>query len=110
MASDSSKQTALTVRIVGRDYAVSCPENERASLLRSAEHLSRRMSAIQRQGKTRSTERVAVIAALNIARDLLDLQRAIERGEIGANSEDESMRDRLAQLQLSIANALGESG
>ena len=68
--------TTLTIRILGRDYAVACPEHERDSLLKSAEHLSARMQAIQRRGKTLGIERIAVMAALNIAHDLIDLKAA----------------------------------
>lgn len=102
-------QTALTVRILGRDYSVACPDDEREALLRSAEHLSKRMSAIQRQGKRLGTERIAIMAALNIARDLLDLQRHVERREAGFAGNDEEMTERLSQLQLRIESALNSS-
>ncbi|AWN14334.1 cell division protein ZapA [Salinisphaera sp. LB1] len=109
MGSDKT-QTALTVRILGRDYSVNCPEGEREALLRSAEHVSKRMSAIQRQGKTLGSERIAIMAALNIARDLLDLQRQVERRDAGLADSDEEMTERLSQLQLRIESALDSSG
>lgn len=104
-----SKHAALTIRIMGRDYSVACPQDERDALLRSAEYLSRRMTAIQRHGKILGTERIAVMAALNITRDLLDLQRQVERREAGLAGSDEEMSERLAQLQLRIESVLDES-
>ena len=108
MSSDD-KQTALTIRILGRDYSVACPEGERESLLLSAEHLSKRMQTIQRKGKTLGMERIAVMAALNIARDLLDAQRSLEHERARQPEHDDEMGERLAQLQLRIESVLDDS-
>jgi cell division protein ZapA len=102
------KQTALTIRILGRDYSIACPEGERESLLNSAEYLSRRMHAIQRKGKTLGVERIAVMAALNIARDLIAAERRLERQEAGLPATDSEITERLSQLQLHIESALKE--
>ncbi|MES1939176.1 Z-ring-associated protein ZapA [Salinisphaera sp. T5B8] len=102
------KQTALTIRILGRDYSIACPEGERESLLHSAEYLSRRMHAIQRKGKTLGIERIAVMAALNIARDLIAAERRLERQDAGLPATDGEITERLSQLQLHIESALKE--
>ncbi len=102
------KQTALTIRILGRDYSIACPEGERESLLNSAEYLSRRMHAIQRKGKTLGVERIAVMAALNIARDLIAAERRLERQEAGLPATDGEITERLSQLQIHIESALKE--
>ncbi|MES1933773.1 Z-ring-associated protein ZapA [Salinisphaera shabanensis T35B1] len=102
------KQTALTIRILGRDYSIACPEGERESLLNSAEYLSRRMHAIQRKGKTLGVERIAVMAALNIARDLIAAERRLERQDAGLPATDGEITERLSQLQLHIESALKE--
>lgn len=97
--------TQLTVRILARDYQISCPENEREALLASAEYLSKRMSNIQKKGKTLGMERIAVMAALNIARDLIDYERQDQRGSV-----DGEVEDHLNQLQLKIQSALEAKG
>ncbi|WP_348767698.1 cell division protein ZapA [uncultured Salinisphaera sp.] len=102
------KQSALTIRILGRDYSIACPEGEREALLNSAEYLSRRMHAIQRKGKTLGVERIAVMAALNIARDLIAAERRLERQEAGLPATDGEITERLSQLQLHIDSALKE--
>lgn len=106
--SNEKNQSSLTIRILGRDYSVACPADERESLLKSAEHLSQRMQSIQRNGKTLGMERIAVMAALNISRDLLDLQRSMERRDAGLGASDEEMQQRLSDLQLRIESTLGE--
>lgn len=103
------KHSALTVRILGHNYPVSCPENEREALLESAEYLSQRMNTIQRQNKTRGTDRIAILAALNITRDLLDLKRQIESNGPTSNEQNTETGERLSQLQLHIQSALGSS-
>lgn len=102
--STQQQQGQLTVRILGRDYSVACPDDERESLLASAEYLSKRMAAIQKKGKTMGMERIAVMAALNIARDLL----AMEREQQG-DPMDADIGDRLDQLQLRIESTLDET-
>ncbi|MBO9471821.1 cell division protein ZapA [Endozoicomonas sp. G2_2] len=104
----AEKQTALTIRILGRDYSIACPEGERESLLSSAEYLSRRMHAIQRKGKTLGIDRIAVMAALNIARDLIAAERQLERQQAGLPATDGEISDRLSQLQLRIESALDD--
>lgn len=104
----SENQTALTIRILGRDYSIACPEGERESLLSSAEYLSRRMHAIQRKGKTLGIDRIAVMAALNIARDLIDAERRLGRQDAGLPATDDEITQRLSQLQLRIESALDE--
>ncbi|MES1943226.1 hypothetical protein PC39_03867 [Salinisphaera sp. PC39] len=100
----SRDQTQLTVRILGRDYQVACPEGERESLLASAEYLSRRMSSVQKKGKTLGMERIAVMTALNMARELLDHERRRQRAPI-----DDQTSERLQQLQFKIESALDET-
>jgi len=101
----SRENTQLTVRILGRDYQISCPENEREALLASAEYLSKRMSSIQKKGKTLGMERIAVMTALNMARDLIEHEKQSHRGPV-----DQEVDDRLEQLQLKISSALEAKG
>jgi cell division protein ZapA len=61
----------LTVRILDRDYRLSCEPAERASLLAAVAHVDKNMQSIREQGKVAGAERIAVLAALNIAGELL---------------------------------------
>lgn len=97
------QNSQLTIRILGRDYSVACPEGERESLLASAEYLAKRMATIQRKGKTLGMDRIAVLAALNITRDLLSLQKQQQQATL-----DEDTDERLNQLQLRVEAALDD--
>jgi cell division protein ZapA len=61
----------LDVALLGRDYKVTCPEAERVQLMDAVAFLDRRMREIRDTGKIAGSERVAVMAALNITHDLL---------------------------------------
>ena len=61
----------LDVHILGRDYKVECKEHERADLLDAVAFLDKRMREIREAGKTAAVDRIAVMAALNIAHELL---------------------------------------
>lgn len=67
---------ALDIHLLGRDYKVSCKEHERADLLDAVAFLDVRMREIRGAGKTAGVDRIAVMAALNLANDLLRERKA----------------------------------
>jgi cell division protein ZapA len=60
----------LDVTLLGRDYKVACKPGEEAELRDAVAFLDRRMHDIRESSKTGSTERIAVMAALNLAHEL----------------------------------------
>ncbi|HTN34095.1 MAG TPA: cell division protein ZapA [Marinobacter sp.] len=68
----SQQPTTVEVKILDKEYLVACPEEEREALLRSARHLDTKMREIRSSGKVFGTERIAVMAALNITHALLE--------------------------------------
>ena len=64
----------VSVRILDKEYQVACPANERTDLLDSAEVLNTKMLEIRDSGRIVGIDRIAVIAALNMANDLLHAQ------------------------------------
>ncbi|MBW0147601.1 cell division protein ZapA [Marinobacter arenosus] len=68
----SQQPTTVEVKILDKEYLVACPEEEREALLRAARHLDGKMREIRSSGKVFGTERIAVMAALNITHELLE--------------------------------------
>jgi cell division protein ZapA len=64
----------VTVRILEKEYHVACPAAEKPSLMASAELLNAKMREIRDSGKVVGLDRVAVMAALNLANELLRAQ------------------------------------
>ena len=65
----------VSVRILEKEYQVACPANERTDLLDSAEILNAKMREIRDSGKVVGLDRIAVMAALNLANELLQTPR-----------------------------------
>lgn len=64
----------VDVSILGRDYSLACPPKEKAALLAAVRQVDQRMLAIKGAGKIASNERIAVMAAIQIANELLTLR------------------------------------
>ncbi len=79
-----------TVRVVilGKEYAVRCPDQERERLEQVARFLDERMRDVRDSGAALGTDRVAVLTALNIANELFELQerQREENEEAGARA------------------------
>ena len=70
----TDKAKSLDVNIMGRSYKVTCPDEERESLLQAVAYLDQKMGEIKSGGRVASVERIAVMAALNIAHELLEVR------------------------------------
>ncbi len=64
----------VSVKILGKEYQIACPEEEKAALISSAQLLHNNMEQIQSSGKIIGLDRIAVMAALNLAHELINLQ------------------------------------
>ncbi len=68
----TDKARALDVTIMGRSYKVTCPDEEREALLQAVGYLDQKMGEIKSSGRVAGVERIAVMAALNIAHEMLE--------------------------------------
>ncbi len=102
-AADKTDPMTVTVRIMAREYAVTCPPEEHDGLVASADYLNERMTAIRRRGKALGAERIAVMMALNLARELLAL-----KGDPSLVKPDQESIDKLRQISADIDQTLGQ--
>lgn len=65
------EKSAITVEILGKRYSVTCPENQVQALHESAEYVDAKMREIRETRRVVGLDRIAVMAALNIAHELL---------------------------------------
>jgi cell division protein ZapA len=92
----SEKESAtVTVRILEKEYFVSCPQDERADLLDSAEYLNKKMREIRDTGKVVGADRIAVMAALNMANELLRLRKLDHELQGAVSGRVTNMRERV---------------
>jgi len=66
-----ANNVSLDVAIMGREFRVACPEDEREGLLQAVSYLDRKMREIRDSGKVIGLERIAIMAAINITHDYL---------------------------------------
>lgn len=101
-----SKANGMTVHILGKEYMVACSEEERGALQASAEYLDKKMREIRDNGKVIGTDRIAVMAALNITYELL------ENGSAASSEKSQpasKASERIRNLQNRIEEALYRS-
>jgi cell division protein ZapA len=85
----------LGVRILEKEYIVACGADERAELIDSAEFLNKRMKEIRDSGKIIGLDRIAVMAALNLAHEVIKM-RARDNGlEQEAGHRIKLLRERV---------------
>ncbi len=72
----SAKPKTVDANILGRVYKVACADEERPALDAAVEYVDAKMSEIKDAGRVASVERIAVMAALNIAHELLSARNA----------------------------------
>ena len=87
----------ITVSILGRDFSVACSPSEEDNLLDAARYLDKKMLEVQKSGKIIGVERCAIMAALNITNEFLELKKN--------NLPEKELEDRLKSIQEKIDNA-----
>ncbi|HEY9459628.1 MAG TPA: cell division protein ZapA [Paralcaligenes sp.] len=64
----------IDVSILGRDYSLACSPSEKEALLAAVRYVDQRMLAVKGSGKVSSNERIAVMAAIQIAAEFLSMR------------------------------------
>jgi cell division protein ZapA len=95
----SGAERPVTVTILDKEYLVSCSEDERDQLHTAAAFLNQKMKEVKSGGKIVGTERVAVMAALNIAHELLACRQT-------SNETSSSLDNTIRRLHSKIDEAL----
>ena len=88
----------MSVRILDKDYQVSAPPAEQQALLNSAKLLDERMRDIRSAGRVVGVERIAVMAALNISHELLQMRGGGGQGDMLTQDRLREMSERIDQV------------
>jgi cell division protein ZapA len=95
----TDRNVRVSVRILEKEYQIACLPEERSELLDSAEDLNSRMREIRDAGNIVGLDRIAVMAALNLAHELLKIRT---RGDVVDNGVSQKIR----QLRERVETAL----
>jgi len=86
----------VSVKILGKEYQVACPDEEKDALIASARLLHDNMEQIRSSGKIVGLDRIAVMAALNLAHDLINLQNNDDGDVEELNKSILQMKDKVS--------------
>ena len=84
----------VSVRILEKEYQIACGEEERDDLIKASRYLEHKLKEVAGQGKIIGSERAAIMAALNIAYDMVKSQEVM--------SQQSSNEKRLENLQREV--------
>ena len=89
----------IEVSILGRSYRIACEEGERDALLQAVAYLDTKMGEIKKAGKVNGTDRIAVMAALNITHEFLTMK-------LGNGFDIGQAKRRISQIEAKLDEAL----
>ncbi|MDR2990816.1 MAG: cell division protein ZapA [Burkholderiaceae bacterium] len=103
----------IEARIMGQGYILSCPEGGEAGLLEAVGRVDAAMCKIRDAGRIKARDRIAVLAALNLAFELIERERLPVATVPDPNTDaptlpDESGQATLVRLRNWLDQALGE--
>lgn len=87
---------AVTVKILDRDYLIGCEPGERESLIAASRLLDARMRELRGNHRMAGIDRIAVLAALNLAHELTSMRSEAEL-------RDKTMERLLAELNRNLS-------
>ena len=90
-----SDSTSVQVKILDKEYQVNCPPADQEALLKSARYLDENMRKIKGRGNIHGAEKIAVMAALNIAHHMLRKNRMINESRSVTSQQVKSLEDKI---------------
>ncbi|HUN74253.1 MAG TPA: cell division protein ZapA [Steroidobacteraceae bacterium] len=95
MSPAATEPARVSVRIMDKEFVVACSYEERSALLDSAEYLNARMREVRDSGKVVGLDRIAVMVALNLTNELLQLKQRDGQLESDFAGRVRSLRERV---------------
>jgi len=89
----------IEISILGRSYKIACKEGEREALMEAVAYLDGKMGEIKNTGKVSGVDRIAVMAALNIAHEFLSTK-------LGNGFDIGQARRRISQIEAKLDEAI----
>jgi len=91
----------LQINVMGREFRVACPDSEQKGLLEAVDYLNKKMNEIRDSGKVVGLERIAIMAALNIAHELLSTK-------VGGGFDIAEIKRRMAHMETVLDQVMAD--
>lgn len=98
MVNENEAPSTVTVRILDKEYQISCPPSEQEALLKSARHLDESMRKIKSRGNIHGIEKISVMAALNITHELLSKNRLLNETRHNTVQQIKFLEDKIDRV------------
>ena len=95
----SADSKGLQINVMGREFRVACPDDEQKGLLEAVDYLNKKMGEIRDAGKVIGLERIAIMAALNIAHELLTVK-------VGGGFDIAEVKRRMNHMETVLDQAM----
>lgn len=93
----SSETVPVSIRVLDKEYMISCSEDEKEALLESARVLNERMRQVRDSGKVLGTERMAVVTALNVIYESTQERHRLESHAASTAAEIRRIEDKIGR-------------
>lgn len=94
-----SKPSGISVKISGKEYHINCPKGSETALFEAAQSLDNQIREIKAGGRVIGSERIAIMAALNITHEMLSIKHSKQYNE-------ENITKRIEVLTKKVDNVL----
>ncbi|MDT8428662.1 MAG: cell division protein ZapA [Pseudomonadales bacterium] len=98
---DHETPSTVAVKILDKEYQISCPPSEQEALLKSARHLDENMRKIKSRGNIHGLEKISVMAALNITHEMLSKNRLLNETRHNTVQQLKFLEDKIDHALLS---------
>ena len=107
-ASESKETKGITINVMGREFRVAAPNGEERQLVASVELLNRKMKEIRDGGKVVGNERIAIMAALNIAHEHLNAHGQRSHKSTDISVDEDFVRRKMELFEGIIEKAVSD--
>jgi cell division protein ZapA len=97
----SAEPKGLQITLMGRQYRVACAQEEQEGLLKAVDYLNQKMQEVRDSSKVIGQERIAIMAALNIAHEFLTTK-------VGGGFDIAEIKRRMAGMETVLDRAMSE--
>ena len=98
----------VTITVMGREFRVAAPDGEERQLLESVDFLNKKMREIRDTGKVVGNERIAIMAALNIAHEHMQKPSGRAAKSVAADADIDGTRRRINAFEDIIEKAISD--
>ena len=95
-----NKSVPVSVRILNKEFTVNCPEGAENQLFDAAQYLDQKMRDIRNHGRVIGTERIAIMAALNITHELLTFRQHKESYINNVSHQIQRLQNKLDEVLM----------